>query len=230
MLFALCALFTLMPFSAAVESPNTENTTAVDATAGQDLKIGMTGDEVKEVQTWLKNQGFYSGNIDGEFGNYTEQAVKLFQQYVGIKADGVVGNLSRQHMDKLTNRNSNLSSDSTSSSTQSSKTGSSSRAAYGNKATYRNNNGYSNSYRTSSGWSSGKGVGDCWDNSNVLYNQLTSSGQKARIVQYANSYVNNHRSVQVYKNGAWVDYNYRGNGYSNRYYAQKNKPGMTVIR
>ena len=52
--------------------------------------------------------------------------------------------------------------------------------------------------------------GDCWDVSNAMYSQLTSSGQRARIVQYANSYVSNHRSVEVWNGNSWVDADYSG--------------------
>jgi N-acetylmuramoyl-L-alanine amidase len=221
----------VIPAVGAAESSNTENTVVTNASADQDLQMGMTGDEVTELQTWLQTQGFYKGKIDGEFGNHTEQAVKAFQQYVSIKEDGIVGNISRQSMKDLVNGNIDTSStySKTGSSTGTySKTGSSTKSA---NAAYGTSKSYSSSYRsTSSGWSSGKGTGDCWDNSYALYGELSSSGQQARIVQYANSYVNNHRSVQVYQNGAWVDYDYKSNGYSNRYYAQSSKPGMTVIQ
>ncbi len=218
----------VIPSVGAAESSNTENTVVTNASTDQDLKVGMTGDNVTQLQTWLQTQGFYKGKIDGEFGNYTEQAVKAFQQYVGIKEDGIVGNISRQGMDDLVNGEIQASGEDTT--TSSSSTGSSSaKASSGtSKSTSKS---YSNSYRSSSsGWSSGKGTGDCWDNSYALYGELTASGQQARIVQYANSYVSNHRSVQVYSNGGWVDYDYKANGYSNRYYAQSSKPGMTVIQ
>ncbi|NYB52462.1 MAG: peptidoglycan-binding protein [Methanobacteriaceae archaeon] len=215
----------VIPSVGAVESSNTENTVVTNANTDQDLKLGMTGDKVTQLQIWLQTQGFYKGKIDGEFGNCTEQAVKAFQQYVGIKEDGIVGKISRQYMDDLVNGNIQASGEGTATSSYS-KSGSSTT-----KASYGTSKSYSSSYRsTSSGWSSGKGTGDCWENSYVLYNELTASGQKARIVQYANSYVSNHRSVQVYSNGEWVDYDYKGNGYSNRYYAQSSKPGMTVIQ
>ena len=86
----------VIPSVGAAESSNTENTVVTNASTDQDLKAGMTGDNVTQLQTWLQTQGFYKGKIDGEFGNYTEQAVKAFQQYVGIKEDGIVGNISRQ--------------------------------------------------------------------------------------------------------------------------------------
>ncbi|MDP3066291.1 MAG: hypothetical protein Q8N08_06065, partial [Methanobacteriaceae archaeon] len=72
--------------------------------------------------------------------------------------------------------------------------------------------------------------GDCWANSEYLYNQLVSSGQNARILQYRNSYTSRHRSVQTYNNGVWKDYNYKANGYSWGYNAQASKPGMIIIK
>ena len=210
MVIALCALFMVIPAVGAVESSDTGNTVVTNTIADQDLKIGMTGENVTQLQTWLKNQGFYTGTIDSQYGNYTEQAVKAFQQYMGIKEDGIVGPITRQAMDNLINGNII--------------SGSCSKAANGAS------NSYSNSYESSkNGWSNGRGVGDCWDNSYALASQLRAAGYTVRIVQYSNSYVSNHRSVQIYQNGQWVDYDYKSNGYSNRYYAQQNKPGMTVI-
>lgn len=76
----------------------------------------------------------------------------------------------------------------------------------------------------------GKGVGDCWTNSAALYARLTGSGQKARIIQYASSYSPRHRSVQVYQNGAWTNYNYKANGYSWRYYATSGSSSGSVVK
>jgi len=76
----------------------------------------------------------------------------------------------------------------------------------------------------------GRGIGDCWVNSEHLFNRLTGSGIRARIIQYRTSLSPRHRSVQVYQNGAWVDYDYRASGYARRYFATRNKPGLTVIR
>jgi N-acetylmuramoyl-L-alanine amidase len=76
----------------------------------------------------------------------------------------------------------------------------------------------------------GKGRGDCWSNSEALYNRLRSSGVNARIIQYKTSYSRRHRSVQVYQNGSWVDYSYKKNGFSRRYQATRGKPGLHVIK
>jgi len=46
---------------------------------------------MKQVQTALKNAGFYKGTIDGKAGKNTKKAIKAFQKENGLKADGVVG-------------------------------------------------------------------------------------------------------------------------------------------
>ena len=79
-------------------------------------------------------------------------------------------------------------------------------------------------------YSYGKGVGDCWANSDYLMGKLTKAGVKARIIQYRTSMSQRHRSVQLYQNGNWVDYNYKANGYKMRYWATSSKPGMFELR
>ena len=54
-------------------------------------KRGSTGNEVRQIQTRLKNWGYYDGNIDGIYGSKTEAAVKSFQRKNGLKADGIAG-------------------------------------------------------------------------------------------------------------------------------------------
>jgi peptidoglycan hydrolase-like protein with peptidoglycan-binding domain len=44
-----------------------------------------------EIQTALKNAGFYTGNIDGEIGPQTKKAIEEFQKAKGLQADGKVG-------------------------------------------------------------------------------------------------------------------------------------------
>lgn len=46
---------------------------------------------IKQVQTALKNSGFYKGVIDGKMGPKTKDAIKKFQKAHGLKADGVAG-------------------------------------------------------------------------------------------------------------------------------------------
>ncbi|MBR6800254.1 MAG: spore cortex-lytic enzyme [Eubacteriaceae bacterium] len=47
---------------------------------------------IKQIQTKLKNWGYYDGEVDGVFGYKTETAVKKFQEKNGLKVDGKVGN------------------------------------------------------------------------------------------------------------------------------------------
>lgn len=46
---------------------------------------------VSEVQTALKNAGFYTGMIDGKKGPLTNKAIEDFQKANGLEADGKVG-------------------------------------------------------------------------------------------------------------------------------------------
>ena len=60
--------------------------------ASADLyKKGASGPTVSEIQTRLKNWGYYSGAVDGVYGSQTEKAVRWFQQKNGLSADGQVG-------------------------------------------------------------------------------------------------------------------------------------------
>ena len=56
------------------------------------LKVGSTGDMVKTLQQKLKDQGLYSGAVDGVFDTTVEAAVKKFQKDNKLKVDGIVGN------------------------------------------------------------------------------------------------------------------------------------------
>jgi N-acetylmuramoyl-L-alanine amidase len=68
---------------------------ALAQSASADLyKKGSTGTTVTEIQTRLKNWGYYSGPVDGIFGSKTEEAVKYFQRKNGLSVDGQVGNLT----------------------------------------------------------------------------------------------------------------------------------------
>ena len=66
---------------------------ALAQSAAADLyKKGATGDVVVQIQTRLKNWGYYFGNVDGVYGGKTEEAVRYFQRKNGLSADGQVGN------------------------------------------------------------------------------------------------------------------------------------------
>lgn len=73
-------------------------TSAPTATPAGSLKLGSTGDQVRQVQQKLKQLGFYKGSVDGDFGEGTEKAVIAFQKQYKLTADGKVGS---QTMAKL---------------------------------------------------------------------------------------------------------------------------------
>lgn len=52
---------------------------------------GSQGEEVIQIQTRLKNWGYYNGAIDGVYGTATFNAIKKFQQKNGLAVDGVAG-------------------------------------------------------------------------------------------------------------------------------------------
>lgn len=54
-------------------------------------KMGSRSDEVKQIQTKLKNLGLYDGSIDGIYGSKTLKGVKAFQKSKGISVDGIAG-------------------------------------------------------------------------------------------------------------------------------------------
>ncbi|AMR06530.1 peptidoglycan-binding domain-containing protein [Bacillus thuringiensis] len=64
------------------------------------LRIGSTGYLVQELQEFLRNIGYYSGRIDGQFGRVTEQAVRNYQRDRGLVADGIVGSKTWCQLEK----------------------------------------------------------------------------------------------------------------------------------
>ena len=74
------------------------------------------------------------------------------------------------------------------------------------------------------------GCGSCWAMSEYLFNKLTASGIRARIVQYKTTLSERHRSVQVWENGSWNDVPYKKYGIAEKFRATSSKPGMFVYR
>ncbi|MEH2161055.1 MAG: peptidoglycan-binding domain-containing protein [Nostoc sp.] len=55
------------------------------------LTVGSRGEAVKTAQNALKQQGFYTANVNGVFDNKTRSAVMKFQKSKGLRADGILG-------------------------------------------------------------------------------------------------------------------------------------------
>lgn len=87
---------TCKKFNEVIESTNTTNntsTTNVSTTSifncpKISLKQGSTGADVTTLQTYLKKLNYYTRQVDGDYGLYTEKAVTQFQSAQKLKVDG----------------------------------------------------------------------------------------------------------------------------------------------
>ncbi len=62
------------------------------AADAQSIRAGSSNTAViRQIQTKLKNWGYYTGNVDGIFGSKTTAAVRYFQQKNKLAVDGIVG-------------------------------------------------------------------------------------------------------------------------------------------
>ncbi len=55
------------------------------------LRNGSQGEKVWQLQERLQVLGYYEGEVDGQFGPGTREAVVAFQQKNGLEADGLAG-------------------------------------------------------------------------------------------------------------------------------------------
>ncbi|MEK7227430.1 MAG: peptidoglycan-binding protein [Patescibacteria group bacterium] len=67
------------------------------------LSRGLSGDDVKELQTFLKQKypEFYTAPVTGYFGPLTEAAVRRLQEREGIEALGIVGPKTTSKINEL---------------------------------------------------------------------------------------------------------------------------------
>lgn len=93
------------------------------------LKVGSSGEDVSELQGRLKYLGYYNGDIDGQFGSKTKNAVTWFQWKFGLTSDGVVGAATKTKLVNATKKwHPTLTAESSSSSNKSSGSNKSSSA------------------------------------------------------------------------------------------------------
>jgi peptidoglycan hydrolase-like protein with peptidoglycan-binding domain len=64
------------------------------------LAFGLRGDDVKELQEMLHENGFLDASSTGFFGKKTKEAVIRFQKDGGLNPSGFFGELSRKHHEK----------------------------------------------------------------------------------------------------------------------------------
>ena len=55
------------------------------------VEAALTTSQTRTVQTKLKRWGYYTGSVDGIYGNLTRKAVRYFQSRNGLAVDGIVG-------------------------------------------------------------------------------------------------------------------------------------------
>ena len=80
----------------ATATPSTDSANTVSSLeelgdAPSASKEGDSGAKVKKLQQALELLGYYSGDIDGDYGTKTVSAVKRFQKNRGMKQDGIAG-------------------------------------------------------------------------------------------------------------------------------------------
>ncbi|MFF2093827.1 cell wall hydrolase [Paenibacillus sp. NPDC058174] len=66
------------------------------------MKMGSSGESVKDLQERLYMLNYYKGSINGKFNASTKNAVAAFQGGAGLPKDGVAGSLTMHALKKVT--------------------------------------------------------------------------------------------------------------------------------
>ena len=97
-LLTLAILLSFLPAAGAEEATDAgaQPTPAVTHTPAElqaqgILTVGAKGDDVTRLQQRLKDLGYLSGKVDGQYGGGTRRAVISFQRRNGLTTDGVAG-------------------------------------------------------------------------------------------------------------------------------------------
>jgi len=86
-----CSIFLVFVLIPTNIDSNTSNSTIMylDCDSEKYAKIDFLN--VKNIQTFLKNENFFDGKINGYLENNLVVGIKKFQQFVGIRIDGIIG-------------------------------------------------------------------------------------------------------------------------------------------
>jgi len=79
-------------------TPFTPSATKTATVTYEPLQYGSKGDLVKNLQTRLKYLGYYTGKVDGVYGNGTVNAVKAFESAYGREETGVATSLMQTYL------------------------------------------------------------------------------------------------------------------------------------
>ncbi|HDR4511319.1 spore cortex-lytic enzyme [Bacillus cereus] len=101
-IFKIAVLLAFIGLSFMVSSIQLKN---VEAFSNQVIQRGASGEDVIELQSRLKYNGFYTGKVDGVFGWGTYWALRNFQEKFGLPVDGLAGAKTKQMLVKATKYN-----------------------------------------------------------------------------------------------------------------------------
>ena len=77
--------------SSSNSSSNNSSSNSSSQSKPTSWRNGSTGEEVKKIQNRLTELGYYTGAVDGNFGDATEKAYRAFQEAAGLTVDGIAG-------------------------------------------------------------------------------------------------------------------------------------------
>lgn len=75
----------------ASDSSSSSSESSSESAESTSLKKGSKGEAVEKMQQRLADLGYYTGAVDGDFGDSTEAAFKRFQETFGLYVDGIAG-------------------------------------------------------------------------------------------------------------------------------------------
>lgn len=87
----MCLITVVMLILSCIQIKDHFNTSENSGISEVLSKVGSRGNEVRQIQTKLKQLGYYKGSVDGIYGNSTKNAVIAFQKSCGLTADGIAG-------------------------------------------------------------------------------------------------------------------------------------------
>ena len=93
-IISTCFVLVLVAFSGAFAVVSQINSQKQESS----VTCALSSSKIKEIQTKLKNWGYYTGSVDGISGPKTIAAIKLFQKRNGLVVDGIVGSKTAKAM------------------------------------------------------------------------------------------------------------------------------------
>ncbi|MDC3374297.1 peptidoglycan-binding protein [Acidimicrobiia bacterium] len=89
--FICCSIFLLVILIPTDIDSNTSKSTIMYLDCDPEKYAKSDFLNVKNIQTFLKNENFFDGKLNGYLDNNLVIGIKKFQQFVGIRVDGIIG-------------------------------------------------------------------------------------------------------------------------------------------